>query len=441
MTENEKIVNELIRSVTYASGVEEPILPYVGAKASLIGILFLYTMANLSKIATIENKDDLLTMEMFRSKFFNDGKFPEDILSYDEDLLGKFLSIFEKKFNLPSGILEINSLKKYLQDNLNTLNENLYLSESFHLGENPLQIDYQPVLTDLINRPQNSKDTTNTYRYYTNESLQQLVAKILDVNKTETFMDCCCGMFSSALHNDAAHYIGIEQNYDMAGIAAMILIMCNKKFDLKLGNFVESEYENIAEKIFTDISYGADMSKIDNRPYGKNGDAYCIENTVKALKEGGTAVIACLGSVLLKQDSSKKLRETITRDHLKAVITLPSMNKDSGVNTHLIVLEKNCHAKTIKFINASNFEIENQKRLTLKDSDISEIIGCFKGKKSTCPAINVKTDDILNSSNISWSPNQYVWCDKSVITRTVNEIDQDLQASYKELEGLLYSKV
>ena len=369
----------------------------------------------------MQNEDDLNTMLSLMLL---------DNTGYDAEVLAKVLNMIEKNYNLPQGVLE----KKF---ELFKGNWGRYTDNLKNNSEIPTDIDYSPTIKDLISRPQNSGDTAKTYRYYTNESLQNIVSKILNVKNTETFMDCCCGMFSSALYNDAANYIGLEQDKEILGLAAMNLIMCKKKFDIMHENFIESKHENVADKIFADLSYGVDMSRMNERPYGKNGEAYCIEKVVNALKDGGTAVVVCVGSVLTKQDSSKKLRESITKDHLKAVVALPSMNCETKVNSNLIVLQKNCHAKEIKFVNASSFEIENDKRMTLKESDVFDLLKCMDGKKSSCRFKNVKTEDILNSNTISWVPNYYVESGETSVGRSVEEIDKDLKSAYKELKKIL----
>lgn len=404
---------------------DECVVPYAGAKKTLIELLFLKTILTKKDIVIRRNPDDYDLWDDFKSMFTSAAS------GYDRDALTKALNMLERNYNLPQGILEIESFKNLLSSHWDLIDENFreYCSR-------PLNGDYASSIADLISRPQSSKDTAETHLHYTNESLQHLTAGILNVKSNETFMDCCCGMYSSALYNDAAEYIGVEQNKEMAGIAAMILIMCKKKFNIKLANFVESKDENIADKILADISYGVSLPKMDEQPYGKNGEAYCIENVINALKDGGSATIVCSGSVLGKQDSSKKMREAITKDHLKAVIALPPMNNGTKSNTNLIVLQKNCHAKEIRFINASNLEIKNKNRLTLNESDISDIIGCLNGENSKCLFKDIPVEDILNSDSISWTPNNYVKGEEKSKGRSVEEIDKDLNESYKELKEL-----
>lgn len=422
MDKNKEFVDEFIGTVAYTISGEQT-LPYAGAKKTLIGMLFLNAITNSPELASVDNKNDYATMLTFARKIFGSG-------AYDEEILEKTLNLLEKKYDLPAGILETESLKRHLDDHL------ISLRESFNMNELPSDIDYVSALKDLIARPQDNKDTVSTYLYYTNESLQQLTAGILKVKNNETFMDCCCGMFSSALYNDAANYIGIELDKEIAGIAAMILIMAKKKFNIKHENFLDYKDENVADKILADIPCGTGTPQTENRPYGKNTEAYCIENTVNALKDGGKAVVVCFGSILSKQDSSKKLREALTKDHLQAVVALPPMSNGTKSNTNLIVLQKNCHAKEIKFINASNLEIKNKNRLTLNESDISDIIGCLNGENTKCPSTDIPVEDILNSDSISWTPNNYIKGAEKSKGRPIEEIDKDLKESYKELKAL-----
>lgn len=422
MDKNKEFVDEFIGTVAYTISGEQT-LPYAGAKKTLIGMLFLNAITNSPELASVDNKNDYATMLTFARKIFGSG-------AYDEEILEKTLNLLEKKYDLPAGILETESLKRHLDDHL------ISLRESFNMNELPSDIDYVSALKDLIARPQDNKDTVSTYLYYTNESLQQLAAGILKVKNNETFMDCCCGMFSSALYNDAAKYIGVELDKEIAGIAAMILIMAKKKFNIKHENFLDYKDKNVADKILADIPCGTGTPQTENRPYGKNTEAYCIENVVNALKDGGKAVVVCFGSILSKQDSSKKLREALTKDHLQAVVALPPMRNGTKSNTNLIVLQKNCHAKEIKFINASNLEIKNKNRLTLNESDISDIIGCLNGENTKCPSTDIPVEDILNSDSISWTPNNYIKGAEKSKGRPIEEIDKDLKESYKELKAL-----
>ena len=403
----------------------ECLVPYAGAKQALIKLLFIKAMMSPGIIETID-QNDLVTLWNFTRMVACAGG------GYKEDVLEKALTTIKKNYNLQKNILEIDLLQNIMQNHWFILNQNFADGSSDDFSSD----EYASSIADLISRPQSSRDSANTYQYYTNESLQHLAARILNVKNTETFMDCCCGMFSSALYNDAANYIGVEQDKEMAGIAAMILIMAKKKFNIKLENFVESNDENVADKILADIPCGAGMPQMENRPYSKNTEAYCIENVVKALKDGGTAVVACLGSILGKQDSSKKLREAITRNHLKAVIALPPMSNGTKSNTNLIVLQKNCHAEEIKFINASNLEIKNKNRLTLDEADISDIIGCLNGEETKSLFKDIPVEEILNSDSISWTPNNYVKGEEKSKGRAVEEIDKDLKESYKELKEL-----
>ena len=424
MDKNKSFATDFIHGILLNGGPADELITYSGAKMTLIELLFFKAMMTRSDIANMQGQEDFNVMLDFMRMCSSGGD------GYDEAILTKTLNMFEKNHGLPCGTLGIDSFKDLLQSQW------YLIHETFSLNISSLEGDYALSLADLISRPQDNKDTANTYQYYTNESLQQLATGILNVKNNETFMDCCCGMFSSALYNDAANYIGVELNKEMAGIAAMILIMSKKKFNIKHENFVEYKEENIADKILADIPCGAGMPKMEERPYGKNTEAYCIENVVKALKDGGKAIVVCSGSVLGKQDSSKKLREAITKDHLKAVIALPPMNNGTKSNTNLIVLQKNCHAKEIKFINASNLEIKNKNRLTLDEADITDIISCLNGESTKCLFTDIPVEVILNSDSISWTPNNYVKGEEKSKGRAVEEINKDLKESYKELREL-----
>ncbi len=425
---DKSFANNFIEGMFHNGGPEGELIPYSGAKKTLIELLFFKAMMTKSDFANMQNQEDFNVMLDFMRMCSSGGA------GYNEEILKKTLYMFERNHKLPCGILEIDSFKKLLQ------NHWYLIHETFSLNTSSLEGDYTATLADLISRPQSSKDSANTYLHYTNESLQQLAAGILKVKNNETFMDCCCGMFSSALYNDAANYIGVELDKEMAGIAAMILIMAKKKFSIKHENFLNHKDENVADKILADIPSGTGTPQTESRPYGKNTEAYCIENVVKALKDGGKAVVVCFGSILSKQDSSKKLREALTKDHLQAVVSLPPMCIGTKSNTNLIILQKNCHAKEIKFINASNLEIKNQNRMTLNESDILDIIRCLNGDKAKCFFKDIPIEDILSSDSISWIPNNYVKSKETSKGRTIQEIDKDLKESYKELEELFLSK-
>ena len=427
MDKNKSFANDFIHGMLLNGAPDDSLIPYSGAKKTLIELLFFRAMMTKSDFANMQGQEDFNTMLDFMRMCSSGGD------GYDEAITTKTLNMFEKNHGIPCGTLEIDSFKDLLQSQW------YLIHETFSLNICSLDGDYATSLADLIARPQDNKDSANTYLDYTNESLQQLAAGILKVKNNETFMDCCCGMFSSALYNDAANYIGIELDKEIAGIAAMILIMAKKKFNIKHENFLDYKDENVADKILADIPCGTGMPQTENRPYGKNTEAYCIENVVNALKDGGKAVVVCFGSILSKQDSSKKLREALTKDHLQAVVALPPMSNGTKSNTNLIVLQKNCHAKEIKFINASNLEIKNKNRLTLNESDISDIIKCLYGENANCFSASIPVKDILKSDSISWTPNSYVKGDEKSNGRSIEEIDKDLKESYKELKHLFLS--
>ena len=324
MDKNKSFANDFIHGMLLNGGPEGELIPYSGAKKTLIELLFFRAVMKNSDFANMQGQEDFNTMLDFMRMCSSGGD------GYDEAIIKKTLNMFERNHGLPCGTLEIDSFKNLLR------NHWYLIHETFTLNISSLDGDYATSLADLIARPQDSKDSANTYLYYTNESLQQLAAGILKVKNNETFMDCCCGMFSSALYNDAANYIGIELDKEIAGVAAMILIMAKKKFNIKHENFLDYKDENVADKILADIPCGTGMPQTENRPYGKNTEAYCIENVVNALKDGGKAVVVCFGSILSKQDSSKKLREALTKDHLQAVVALPPMNIGTKSNTNLI---------------------------------------------------------------------------------------------------------
>ena len=100
----------------------------------------------------------------------------------------------------------------------------------------------------------------------------------------------------------------------------------------------------------------------------------------------------------------------------------------------------NCHAKEIKFINASNLKIKNRNRMTLNETDISDIIKCLEGEKTSCLSTSVPVEDILKSDSLSWTPNSYVKDEEKNNSRPVEEIDKDLKETYTELKKIFLSE-
>ena len=144
MDKNKSFANDFIHGMLLNGGPEGELIPYSGAKKTLIELLFFRAMMKNSDFANMQGQEDFNTMLDFMRMCSSGGD------GYDEAIIKKTLNMFERNHGLPCGTLEIDSFKNLLR------NHWYLIHETFTLNISSLDGDYATSLADLIARPQDN---------------------------------------------------------------------------------------------------------------------------------------------------------------------------------------------------------------------------------------------------------------------------------------------
>ena len=287
-----------------------------------------------------------------------------------------------------------------------------------------------------------SGDVTRTAMNTTNSSLIELVKKILNVRKNESFMDCFCGFNKTMLNVDAKSYKGYDINCDSASIAFMVAIMSGKtNFVIENIDYYSIEHANMYDKIFADGPIAGMLSDEYNYRYGfgKKSDIYNVLLPLMDLKNTGKAVITCAaGTLFSTQKVNVEMRKRIM-DDLVAVVSLPPLWSGTGINTNILVFDRANTCNYVNFIDASNTGILNKqtRQYSLPLEIIDKIISCLNGEKIEGFSTYVNKEKILSSDDISLFPARYIEKKMNVSYRKVEEIECELKEVYSKLLNLI----
>lgn len=420
----EKEIKE--QAYNFAEKLRQVVSNY-GFTTNAIHLIFLKYLTEYDNVKTPEQFKILMSFKnMFIDKTFSKKavydtlKIINDIYRIEGDVLLDSLDIYcfifqnEEKNNLIFKILNEFNLPKDIYDRKCFLNQFLNFSYS---------------------------DINKSLVFTMNESLCKLANSILNVDKNETYLDCYCGYFRSALFINAHNYLGQENNIYIGNSANMIMIMLERfNFYIKSEIFIYEKDKEFADKIFCDALNGLKICEFDLENVSKIS-LYLdnFEKIINCLNENGLAVIA-VPSKVLTNNYYEQLREGFTKSKLKAVITLPPLWTGAYENTSLLILEKNKKINDVIMIDASSdeyFNKVNKKNNQLKDETIIKIIDALNGHIIEGFSKCIKERDILNNNDTSWHPQTYIKKKKDVEFRSSIEIENELNKVYKELSELL----
>lgn len=398
-------------------------VPFYGFSQSAIKIIFLKYLLNYKNITEQETLKLILEYQkMFIEKRFN------------QQVVNALIKKIESNMKIDNESIE-NSIDKFLNEHKQNKDK---LFEIMNIIELPQETEEMIQLLELILDYNDGKDVSRTINYYTNKSLIELVERILKVSNKDIYMDTFCGFYRSGLKLNAKMYKGYEINEEALAIAQMVMILTNKQnFNLTNKDFYNCYEEEAANKVFTDGPLNAKIEALDS----KKSDYCNIIYTIKSMKNGGLGVVTTISNILYRTDY-KTLREEVTKNNLKAIIALPPLFSGTNINTILLVLEKSKSNQNIIFIDATDEKyFETDKRISLlKEEAINKNMDALEGKSIDNFSAVVDINKVLSTKDISWQPNIYI---KKVIqntTRTLNEINNDLQKLYDKLSKLINVK-
>lgn len=417
------------------AGKLRQVLPYYGFTTNAIYLIFLKYLSNYKNVKTQEQFETLMS---FKNMFIN-KTYSKEVVCNTLKMMGHIYwtcgDFLSESIEVYSNIFKNEERTNLIFKILNEFNLPEEINDRSKFFNHILNFSYFDIRRSLT--------------FTSNESLCKLISKILNVNENETYLDCYCGFFRSALNINARVYLGEETNIDIANASNMMMIMLEKNnFVIENETFIYEDDEELADKIFCDAFNGLrtyeDELKIVSRLslYLDN-----FEKTLKCLSDEGVAIIAVPSKVLTNYNF-EQLREEYTESNLKAVIALPPLWNGTNENTNLIVLEKNKNFDhtinkifdDVIMIDASNeiyVDKVNKKINCLKNETINDIVKSLNGNIIEGFSKRIKDSNILNNEETSWHPQTYIKKKEGVKYRSSNEIKKELNEVYEELSKIL----
>ena len=278
----------------------------------------------------------------------------------------------------------------------------------------------------------------------TNRSVSSLVAKLLNVDKEDTYMDFACGYGLSTceiVQEEIIKSYLSDINQESVQIAAIMLIIQEKNVRrtvFEVINGLDKQDVNYqVSKMFVDFPLNA---KIDRDQYGtSDGNLAAINKTIDHLKEDGRAVVTCPSGLLFKE--TKEIigfrKQLIEQNLVEAIISLPSLVYGAIVNVNLMILSK-AFKKDIIVIDASNnnyFQFSNNARSSkteLSVEGINKIANIIKSHEEIQGISKVVSGEDLLKKN-TFVPASFIDIPKKKSVISVDEINTRLNELYNEL--------
>ena len=190
------------------------------------------------------------------------------------------------------------------------------------------------------------KDFSKGLTYTSRLDLISPVRKVLNVKKSETFMDVFAGFYTLGYGVNASAYYGFDKDEKALGVAYMAMILLGKSgISLKKGDVYSLKEFPKCDKIFLDASFVSAQE-------GKKNEKL-IRLVLDSLNPEGMAVVLCNSKLLNGEEFLSFRKELSSGGHLKSVVALPG--KVSS-RLYLLVLSEN-ESRQVEFLDASRSEI------------------------------------------------------------------------------------
>ena len=164
----------------------------------------------------------------------------------------------------------------------------------------------------------------------------------------------------------------------------------------------------------------------------KDVDVLSFYKAFYSARKDGSVVLAVPGKFLFSTAKAYvELRNRITKQGLRAVISLPPLWQGTSIGTNLIYIDKS-YQGDIEFVNATNMKF-GDKRESFEIFNTGNIISAVKEQWITEGEDNcVDIDTVLALG--TWLPDRYVNTEKKNNYRPVSEIDEELSVLYAQLK-------
>ena len=278
----------------------------------------------------------------------------------------------------------------------------------------------------------------------TNESLNSLAKKVLNVKENDTFMDFACGYGLSALeitNGNAEHLYLSDIDEENLQIAIMISIIQGKaveKTTFKLENiYKREETPHLVSKAFTDFPLAPRLDKTEY-PYS-DGTIFAIHRLVESLDENGRSMITVHPGLLYKTNKeTNEFRDYLIENGLlEAIVTLPPIIAGTTVNLCLLVLSKKKNTDVL-FVDASNNDIiqfSNNARSAksdLLDTGVDKLAEIILEKEEIMGVSKRVSNAEVQSKN-TFVPASFIETPKPTNAISSKEINDKLNDLYEQL--------
>lgn len=237
----------------------------------------------------------------------------------------------------------------------------------------------------------NSFDKGKGGEVSTPDSVSKLACEILKIGDNERLIELCSGKGGFAIQclisNSNVIYEGIELNFVAREIALMRLSLIYDDFEIVLGNALDYNSDNKADKLFSNYPFmiktpmlsicKVKLANAFNIPIEiiQRASSDWLFNLImiEQMKETGKAVaIMTNGSTWNNHD--KNIRKFfVDNGFIEAVISLPpKLFADTSIPTTMIVLSRN--NKSIRMIDATDICVSVRRNNEFAEADIKKIV-------------------------------------------------------------------
>lgn len=405
---------------------------YYNFFATTIRLLFVKYIALYSDKLNIKTLEDYKVVTSFARKYeeARTGKTP---LKYDD--LAQVLSVIdygEKEYN--ASLFDMLDGMQFFFDEAAQIRLMDAISK-VDLPSNPNEM--KMLFSGLMDM--NKNDVRRTGECTTSSPLRSIASQILMVNQKDVFLNSYAGYSSMLLNVDGCkEYIAYDLLKESTIVSMLLNIMLgNEHFSIRNVDFLYDQTTCIADKIFTDSPLGL---RREMPPFEylrgistKEIEGLSVLKTIDSLKENGTAIIAVPGKILFSNNKSLiEVRKECLDNGLKAIIALPPLWNGTSIPTYLLVINKGFNGE-ITMVDVSGDEKVDMKKLgTMPKEKIDIVVNAVnKNLQYEYLTTNVSRSSIANGE--SWVPSKYLPIIDDFGSREVSEIDNELDALYKEL--------
>lgn len=266
-------------------------------------------------------------------------------------------------------------------------------------------------------------------QYFTPSSITNLVVNLMNIKDGDSIADFCSGTgaflskacdFSNSNGFRNNSYFGCDVSYEATSLAKINLLLRTRNAQLQQAD-VLSLNDRKFDKVFSEFPLAGIYNKttkelgcdtwtpihVDRVSRSSFSWVY-MAKAINSLKEGGVAVcVAPLGALFSTYESN--IRKQVVEGHyLDTIISLPRLHVPyTGVSTCILIFKKH-NENGVLFIDATKMGVEERRRCSLSENDISQISSIYLNKIDTEISKFVSIKDIAET-DYTLLPERYIF--------------------------------